>query len=113
VDLLGAEDPLPAQRVDDQGRAHVAAVGMDHVTVAPLHLRDLELGAGPALRPEQRAEHAVVERRERPAERPARARTRRVADEAPNVCRIDGSSPRLRSHSVGAAQAEVWRSPIS
>ena len=29
------------------------------------------------------------------------------------VCRIDASTPMLRSHSVGAAQAEVWRSPTS
>ncbi len=30
-----------------------------------------------------------------------------------NVCRIDASTSRLRSHSVGAAHAEVCRSPIS
>ena len=30
-----------------------------------------------------------------------------------NVWRIEPSRPRFPSHSVGAAQAEVWRSPIS
>ena len=29
------------------------------------------------------------------------------------VCLIDASAPMASSHSVGAAQAEVWRSPIS
>ena len=30
-----------------------------------------------------------------------------------NVWRIDAATPIASSHSVGAAQAEVWRSPIS
>ena len=30
-----------------------------------------------------------------------------------NVWRIEASRPMFRSHSVGAAQADVWRSPIS
>jgi hypothetical protein len=28
-------------------------------------------------------------------------------------CRIARSTPMARSHGVGAAQADVWRSPIS
>ena len=32
---------------------------------------------------------------------------------SPKVCLIDAPAPIASSHSVGAAQAEVWRSPIS
>ena len=78
LDPAGAEDPLPSQRVDDQRGAHVAAIGVHDLAVAAVDLRDLELRPGPALLPEQRAQEAIVEGREGPAERPARARARRV-----------------------------------
>ena len=32
---------------------------------------------------------------------------------SPKVWRIESATPIAVSHSVGAAQAEVWRSPIS
>ena len=59
------------------------------------------------------AQLAVVERRERPRQLPAQRRRGRVDDERRNVWRIEPSRPRAWSHSVGAAHADVWRSPIS
>ena len=62
IAAVRGEDPPPAERVDDQRRGDVAAVGVDFLTGAPVHLRGLELGV--RLLPEQDAELAVVEGRE-------------------------------------------------
>ena len=82
--------------------------------VRRLDLRGLELGLA-GLLPQQVAELAVVEGREAStAAASARARPAGVCTSSESkVCRIEASRPMLRSHSVGAAQADVWRSPIS
>ena len=53
----------PAQRIDDERRAQIAAVGVDDVTVAALDLGRLEPGVA-ALLPQQPAQDPVVEGRE-------------------------------------------------
>src|SRR5262249_55516036 len=73
---VGGQDPPPAERVDDQGGGDVATVGLHGRTAAPAHLRRLELGV--ALLPEQRAELAIIERREGPGELVARGAMWRV-----------------------------------
>ncbi len=82
----GAEVALPAQRVDDERRADVAAVRVhDDLAVAaqrpPVDLGGLELRPAAPLRPQRGAQRRVVEGGERPAERPARARPRRVDEQ--------------------------------
>ena len=70
------EHAPPAERVDDQRRAQLAAVGVHGVarsrpvTVAVSNSSSARL----RLRPQQRAQLAVVERRERPRQLPARGR---------------------------------------
>ncbi len=72
----------PAEPVDDERRAQRAAVGVHGAPLAPGDGRRLELDlAVVRLRPQQRAQLAVVERREGPRQRPARRRKRRVHDE--------------------------------
>ncbi len=56
---VGGEDSLPAERVDDQGRGQIAAVGVHDIAGATLHLGRLERRVG--LLPEDLAELAVVE----------------------------------------------------
>ena len=70
VAALG-EHPSPAERVDDQRRVQVAAVGVDGEARAPVDLRRLE--ARVALREEVLAQRAVVERRPAPRQPVAHA----------------------------------------
>jgi hypothetical protein len=72
----GAEDAPPAEGVDDERSADVAAVGVHGGPRAALDLGRLELGLA-ALLPEQLAEAAVVEGRERPRKGPEGHDTRR------------------------------------
>jgi hypothetical protein len=78
--VAGGEDPAPAERVDDQRRAQVAAVGVHGVAGAALDLGDLKVGPRPPLVPQQLQQVAVVEGRPGPRHRPAGAGRRRVAD---------------------------------
>ena len=91
----GAEVALPAHRVDDQRRGHVAAVGPHHLAVPALHLRGLERRAGAVLRPQQVAQLAVVERRERPAQRPARRGAGRVHEQRAERLEDRGLEPQV------------------
>ena len=109
--VAAREHAPPAERVDDQRRAQLAAVGCDRVR-AP--------GADPR-RPSRsrtrvdgepsrssRAQRAVVEGRERERQRPAHAvRRGRARRRSGKVCRIESRRPSRSSHSVGAAQADV------
>ena len=81
LDQRLAQHPLPPERVDDQGGRDVAAVGVHHVPRPAVDLGGLEPGSFAALLPQQAAERAVVERGERPAERPARGRARGVDEQ--------------------------------
>ena len=94
------------------GALHVAAVGVDRRAGAPVDLRGLELGRPTA---PTAARTGAGSRRSRTTSRSASGRSCRACGPASesNVWRIESSSPRLRSHSVGAAHAEVCRSPIS
>jgi hypothetical protein len=65
----------PPERVDDQRRMDVAAVGVDREACAPVHLRRLE--ARVALGEEVLAERAVVERRPAPRQAVAHGPVRR------------------------------------
>ena len=76
-----AEDPPPAEAVDDQRRRDVAAVGVDGEVGAAVDLRGLELARALRLRAQQGADPAVVERRERPRQRPAQRSPGHVDDE--------------------------------
>ena len=115
---VGAEHPAPAERVHDQ-RSATPRRGRCCTTTRrrraeprALDRRGLELRV--VLVVEQLAERAVVERREGPGQREAHGRVRGVDARARSkVWRIEPSSPSASSHSVGAAQAEVWRSPTS
>ena len=60
VEGVGAEDAAPAERVDDERRNDVAAIGAHAAVDPPLHECTLE--AGVALLPEQPAQLLVVER---------------------------------------------------
>jgi hypothetical protein len=62
--LAGAQDAPPAEGVDDQRRAEVAAVGVDRLAGAAAHRSDLEAGIG--LLVERVAEVLVVEARPAP-----------------------------------------------
>ena len=75
------EDAPPAERVYDQRRAEIAAVCVHRLAVTPGDRRrlSLELRAR-RLAPQQRTQLAVVERRERPRQRPARGAIRGVDD---------------------------------
>ena len=75
-----AEYPPPAERVDDQPGADLAAIGVDGVPRAAVHLGRLELER-PAPLGQQPAQGPVVERRERPREVVADRRVRRVDHE--------------------------------
>ena len=75
------EDAPPAQPVDDQRRGQVAAVGVHGEPGAPLDLRGLERARALRLRPQERADAAVVERRERPRQPPAQRPPGDVDDE--------------------------------
>ena len=104
IAAVRGEDPPPAERVDDQRRGDVAAVGVDFLTGAPVHLRGLELGV--RLLPEQDG-IAVVEGREGPGQLVARGPCGVCTTSSPNSCLADASRPIARSHSVGMPQAEV------
>ena len=83
------ENAAPAQRVDDQRRGQLAAVGSNGAARhALLHLRDLE--AGVALLVERRAQLRIVEGRESPRESHPHRRVRRVdyqvAERLPDRC---------------------------
>ena len=73
---VAGEDAAPAERVHDQRRRQVAAIGMDGEPGAAVHLRRLELGV--VLVVQQLAQPRVVERRERERQRPRRGAVRRV-----------------------------------
>ncbi len=83
------EHAPPAERVDDQRRAQLAAVGDHGVTVASGHRRRLELGVAGAI-PEQRAQLAVVEGRERPRQLPAGGAPRGVDDQLVEALALRG-----------------------
>ena len=68
VARVGGQVAAPAQRVHDQRRGQVAAVGVDRVAGAAVDLGGLERAVG--LLAQQAAQLAVVERRERPRQRP-------------------------------------------
>ena len=70
---LGGQHPAPAERVEDERRADVAAVRVDDVTGPPVHLRGREPGGGPALLPQPPAQLRVVERGPAPREAESRA----------------------------------------
>ena len=110
-----AEDPPPAERVDDQRRAQVAAVGVDGEARPPVDLRRLERARALRLRAQQRADAAVVERRERPRQLPAQRAPGRVDDE---VARTSAGSASIEARGARATPSaprrrDVWRSPIS
>ncbi len=72
----------PAERIDDERCTQLAAVGVHGEAVAACDGGGLELGlGGVGLRVEQRAQLAVVERRERPGQLPARGAIRGMHDE--------------------------------
>ena len=80
--LAVGEHSPPAERVNDQRRAQRAAVGLDRAGAASGDGRGLELEPRALrLRPQQRAQLAVVEGRERPRQRPAGCAPRRVHDQ--------------------------------
>ena len=79
VDAVGGENAPPAERVDDERRAQLAAVCGDAAVATSLDLGRFELEV--PLLGEQRAELRVVERREGPGQPVARGRVRRVDDE--------------------------------
>ena len=109
------EDPPPAERVDDERRGDLAAVGDDDVVVSvgppAFHLRGFKLRV--ALLPHQPAQLPVVERRERPGKPHPHGRVGGVDHEGAEGLADRALEPRFESHSVGAAQADVCRSPIS
>src|SRR4029077_15006379 len=66
------EHPTPAERIDYERRPQLAAVGVDRVPVAARDRCGLALRLiGVGLVVEQRAQLAIVERRERPWQPPA------------------------------------------
>jgi hypothetical protein len=72
----------PTQTIDDQRRTQVPAVAVDDEAVTAGNGGGLELELRAlALTPQQRAQLAVVEGRERPGQRPARGAKRSVDDE--------------------------------
>jgi hypothetical protein len=99
--------PLPAQGVDDDRGAQVAAIGVDDVTRAPVHLGDLDLRV--VLVVQQRTQLAVVERRERPGQVVADARVRRVDQELGERLPVRAHQPEraqpLGRHSAGGRLA--------
>ena len=66
VERLRAENAAPAERVDDERRLHVAAVGPDAALDPSLHERALESRV--TLRPQEPAQLRVVEGRPAPRE---------------------------------------------
>ena len=108
-------DAPPAERVHDQRRGQVAAVCVHGVAVAAADRGRLELDVPScACGPQQRAQLAVVERGQRPWQRPARLPkgvcTVELVEGLTQVSRTRSSAS---SQGVGMPQAEVWRSPIS
>ena len=96
---VAGQHPPPAQRVHDQRRGQVAAVGVHRVAGAAVDLGGLELAVG--LLEQQRAQLAVVEGGEGPGQRPARRAVRRGAPPARR--RSGGASP-----SGPAPRATPW-----
>ncbi len=97
------EHAPPAERVHHQRSGQLAPVGLDGAPLAAGHGGglQLELRTG-GLLPKERAQLAVVERGERPRQRPARGAIRGVDDHllealAPGVHQIERVHP-LRGH---------------
>ena len=97
------------------GARQVAAVGVDDVSpVRRVDLRGLELARPATARAAARRGGGSRTSRTSTAASSGSVAPRRVDDEvAERLVDRRPSSPRLRSHSVGAAHALVWRSPIS
>ena len=120
LDVRVGQDAPPAQRVDDEPGPQGPAIGDDgDVAVvtragdAALDLRRLEAGVA-GLRPQRAAELAVVEGRPATtAAGSARARGAWRRSCAGSSWRIADATPIACSHGVGAAQADVARSPTS
>ena len=110
------EHAPPAERVDDQRRAQVAAVGVDGVRrVAPVDLGRLELGRRAPARAAARTARGSRRSRTSTAASSGRVAVRRVDDAGRG--RSGGSTPRARGASQPLGRAprtrEVWRSPTS
>jgi hypothetical protein len=80
--LAHAQHAAPAERVDDQRRRDVAAVGVHGAAGASLDLGDVELGVA-GLREQQLAQQGVVEGREGPRQRPASGQPRCMHEQRP------------------------------
>ena len=111
--VAGAEHAAPAEAVDDQRRAQVAAVGVHDVARPPVHLGGLERPRPAPARAAART--ACGSRRSRTSRAAASARCRgacaRAARRRSAGARPPG--PGRAATPVGMPQAEVWRSPIS
>ncbi len=109
IGVLVGEHATPAERVDDQRRRQIPAVGVNGVAVAAADRGRLELGvARVGLLPQQRAQLAVVEGGERPRQLPARRGPRRVHDEL-----VEGLAQRARRDRALPASRWGSRTPRS
>ena len=108
----GAEDPAPAERVDDQRGREVAAVGVDRVAVAGL--RPSRSRSGRRSAPTARGRAAVVEARPAPRQPEARRAVRRVERHARDLLPDRAlDAHRVQPRRRRRAGADVARSPIS